>query len=153
MNFKNTALAIAAAGMLAAGVAHAQPEHGGWHHSDMEFLHGVTLTDAQKTQLHTIMQTTWSQTKPIMQQMHKIHDQIITDLLGANAVTQDQLTPLVQQEEQLRAQIDAAKLSTALQVRGLLTQEQLAKASTVHQQLEALHAQEHEVMSSGESPE
>jgi Spy/CpxP family protein refolding chaperone len=147
------ALAIATAGLLTAGVAQAQPEHGGWHHDGLEILRGVTLTDAQKTQLHTIMHATWSQMKPIMRQERSIHEQIVTGLLGASAVTQEQLTPLVQQEEQLRSQIDAARLSTALQVRALLTPEQLAKAATVHQQLEALHAQEHEVTSAGEAPE
>ena len=154
MDFKHMALALTTAGLLTAGlltagIAQAQPEHGGWHHDGMEVLHSVDLTDAQKTEIHQIMKTTWSQMKPIMQQMHTVHEQIESDLFGTAAVTQEQLTPLVQQEEQLRAQVDAAKMSTALQIRGLLTPAQLAKAASVQQQLSALHSQERSVVGGG----
>ena len=152
MNFKHLVLALTTAGLLTAGAARAQPEHEGWHHGGMELLRGVDLTDAQKTQIHQIVQATWAQMKPVAQQMRTVHEQIIGDLLGSASVTQEQLTPLVQQEEQLRAQVDAAKLSSALQIRGVLTQAQLAKAATVHQQLSALHEQEQSVINNGETP-
>ncbi len=146
MKFRHMALALATAGLLTAGVAKAQPEHGGWHHDGMEILHGLDLTDAQKSEVHKIMQTNWAQMKPVMEQMHTIHEQIVTKLTGTEAVSQADLTPLVQQEEQLRTQIDTARLNTALQVRGLLTPAQLSKAASTHQQLEALHEQERAVI-------
>ena len=152
MNFKHLVLALTTAGLLTAGAARAQPEHGDWHHGGLEMLRGVDLTDAQKTQIHQIAQATWAQMKPVTQQMRTVHEQIIGDLLGSANVTQEQLAPLVQQEEQLRAQVDAARLSTALQIRGVLTPAQLAKAATVHQQLSALHEQEQSVINSGDTP-
>ena len=147
MKFKHLVLAAATAGLLTAGAARAQPEgHGGWHHDGMEILHGLDLTDAQKTEVHKIMQANWSQMKPVMQQMHAIHEQIVTKLTAAGAVSEADLTPLVQQEETLRNQMDEGRLSTALQIRGLLTPAQLAKAASTHQQLEALHEQERAVV-------
>jgi Spy/CpxP family protein refolding chaperone len=150
MTIKHMALAIAAAGMLTAGVARAQPAHEG-HHEGFEILRGVDLTDSQQTQVHQLMKSTWSQMKPVMEQMHSIHEQIIGDLTGSANVSQEQLAPLMQQEEQLRSQIDAAKISTALQIRGLLTPEQLTKAASIHQQLSALHEQE-KAVTGGDTP-
>lgn len=145
MNIRTTALALASAGMLVLGAAHAQPAMQGWGHDHemFEILHGLSLTDAQKSQIHTIMENARSQGKATHEQMHALHEQIVTGLLNGN--TQDQLAGLVQQEEQLRNQMDAAHLSLAIQVRGVLTAEQLAKAANTHQQLEALHAQERAV--------
>ncbi len=147
MKFRHMALVLATAGLLTAGAAKAQPEHGGgWHHDGMEILHGLDLTDAQKSEVHKIIKTNWSQMKPVMEQARTLHEQIVTKLTGTDAVTQTDLTPLVQQEEQLRAQLDNARVSTALQIRGLLTPAQLAKAASTHQQLEALHEQERAIV-------
>jgi Spy/CpxP family protein refolding chaperone len=147
MKFKHLALVLATAGLLTAGAAKAQPEHGGpWHHDGLEMLHGLDLTEAQKSEVHKIMQANWSQMKPVMEQARTIHEQIVTKLTGTDAVTQADLTPLVQQEETLRAQLDTARVTTALQIRGLLTPAQLAKASSTHQQLEALHEQERAIV-------
>jgi Spy/CpxP family protein refolding chaperone len=149
MKFKHLALGLATAGMLTAGAALAQP-HGDWHHDGMEILHGLNLTDAQKAEVHKIAEANWAQMKPVMQQMHSIHEQIVGKLTGTAAVSQADLTPLLQQDEQLRSQVDAARLSTALQIRGLLTPQQLTKAASMHQQLEALHAQERAI--TGDQP-
>ncbi len=152
MKIRHMALALATLGLLAAGAATAAPMHRGWHGDGLEILHGIDLTDAQKTQVHEIMKTNWAQMKPVMQQMRSIHEQIETTLLTPGSVTQDQLNPLVQQEQQLRAQLDAARVSTALQIRGMLTPAQLTKAASVHQQLEALHEQEHAIAGGPDAP-
>ena len=147
MKFKHLALVAATAGLLTLGVARAQPsEHGGWHHDGLEILHGLDLTDAQKAEAHKIAKANWAQMKPIMEQMHGIHEQMVTKLTSPGAVTEADLAPLVQQEETLRSQIDTSRLSTVLQIRGLLTPAQLEKAASVHQQLEALHEQERAVV-------
>lgn len=148
MTIRTTALALATAGMFAFGAAQAQPM---MHHAGggemFEILHGLNLTEAQKSQIHTIMESAHSASKSTWQQMHAIHEQIVSGLLAGN--TQDQLASLVQQEEQLRAQEDSAHLATAIQIRGVLTAEQLSKAASTHQQLEALHAQEHALQNDG----
>ena len=91
------------------------------------------------------MENAWASSKPIMDQMHSVHQQLATQFLTAGT-TAAQLEPLVRQEEQLRAQLDSKHLNVALQVRNLLTPDQLAQAATLHTKLSALHEQEHEVM-------
>jgi Spy/CpxP family protein refolding chaperone len=155
MKFKNIMLAVAASGVLAAsGMALAQPPGGEWHHGGggMEFLHGITLSDAQKAQVQQIHKAAWTQMKPIMEQMRSIHEQVANQLLAAGRVTAEQFTPMVQQEEALKSQIDSIHLNEMLQLRGVLTPEQLAQAAATHTKLEALHAQEHAVIS-GEATE
>jgi len=151
MTFKRTAIAVLAATMLsAAGVAAAQPMEGrmGGHGHGfelMEIMHQLNLTDAQKQQAHTIIEGAWARGKPVMEQMHAIHEQLTAQLLTAGS-TAAQLEPLVRQEEQLRAKLDSEHLNVALQVRNLLTPDQLAQATALHTKLSALHEQEHEIM-------
>jgi Spy/CpxP family protein refolding chaperone len=129
------------------GTAVAQPA---WHgHGAMELLRGVTLSDAQKAQIKTIEETARAQSKPVMEQEHSVHEQIVAALLGNGSVTAADLAPLVQQEQALRGQLDQHMVDAALQVRGVLTPSQLADASAKHQQLVALHQQEHQVMHDG----
>jgi len=153
MKLRNLAVAAVAAGSISIyAVAGAEPMQGGWHHGGggMEMLHGLALTDAQKDQVKSIEKADREQMRPIMHQLHSLHEQIETGLLSG--ATADQLGALVQQEETLRNQMDAAHLSLAMQIRGVLTPEQLAQASTQHAKLAALHEQEHELMRGGEPP-
>ena len=151
MRTRHWAMSAALAGMLAmGGMAMAQPPegmHGHWGHGEgMEFLHGVNLTDAQKTQIHDIMKSSFASMKPLMEQARTLHEQQATTFLSAGAVTAESLKPTLAKEEALRTQIDAARIDTMLQIRSLLTPEQLAQAASVHSQMEALHAQEHQVL-------
>jgi Spy/CpxP family protein refolding chaperone len=151
MKFKDLALAASAA-LLLSGAGMAVAQEGGWHHGGgegMELLHGVSLTDAQRDQVHSIEKTGRTQMKPLMRQMFKIHEQISSDLLAG--ATAEQLTSLMQQEESLRNQMDAERLALAVQVRGVLTPDQLTQAATQHAKLAALHQEEHALMSTGEA--
>jgi Spy/CpxP family protein refolding chaperone len=146
------AAAVAAGVISVSALAIAEPMQGGWHHGGggMELLHGLSLTDAQKEQVKSIEQADREQMRPVMHQLHSLHEQIETGLLSG--ATADQLGSLVQQEETLRNQMDAAHLGLAVQIRGVLTPEQLTQASTQHAKLVALHEQEHELMRGGEPP-
>jgi Spy/CpxP family protein refolding chaperone len=153
MSIRRSALAAVAICALALpGLAVAQPMEGGWHHGgpgggDMEFLHGLTLTDAQKQQAHTIMESARTQSKPLMEQLHQLREQHITLILTAGS-TQSQLAAVQQQEESVRDQLDNAHLATALQLRDVLTPQQLSQAADLHTKMEALHEQEHQVLES-----
>ncbi len=149
MTIKQTLIAAAAVCALAAsGAATAQPmefhHHGGGE--GMEILHSLNLTDAQKAQVHEAEHAAWAQAKPIMAEMHAVHEQMVTALTASGPVTVEQLAPLTQKEEQLRNQLDQIHLTTVLQVRNLLTPEQIAQAATLHEKLASLHEQEHEIM-------
>ena len=116
--------------------------HGGHHQGAFGFLKGVTLTPEQQTQIHQIMQTSWNTAKPLAEQLRTDRKQIADLLASTGAVTAAQLTPIQQQAEQVRQQLDSQRLATALQIRALLTPAQLAQSAQVHQQLASLHQQE-----------
>lgn len=158
MKFRKILIATAAACLVSAsGIAVAQPEmgshmEGGWHHGEgMEMLHSLNLTAMQKEHAHEIGHTAWTQSKPLMEQMHALHEQVTTQMLASGAATAEQFAPVMQQEQALRAQLDTIHLNTVLQIRALLTPEQLSQAASTHAKMEALHAQEHAVMQEGES--
>ena len=147
MTFKQTLIAAAAVCALGASnvaFAHPMDDHHGME--GMEILHSLNLTDAQKTAVHEAEHTGWSQAKPIMAEMRKVHEQIATALTTAGTVTAEQLAPMVTQEEQLRTQLDQIHVATMVQIRNLLTPEQVTQAAAMHEKLAALHEQEHEIM-------
>jgi len=147
MTFKQTLIAAAAVCALgASGVAMAHPmdDHHGME--GMEILHAINLTDAQKTAVHEAEHTAWSQAKPIMAEMRKVHEQMATALTAPGTISAEQLAPMVAQEEQLRTQLDQIHVNTLVQIRNLLTPDQVAQAASMHEKLAALHQQEHEIM-------
>jgi Spy/CpxP family protein refolding chaperone len=132
---------------------HAASEGGhhwqGRHGSDLGFLEGVTLTDAQKPQIHQIIQASWTAIGPLEQQIHALRQQVSDQLASTATIGSADLTPLQQQISQLQEQVDQQRLEAALQVRALLTSAQLAQAAQVHQQLTALRGQMRNVLSQG----
>jgi Spy/CpxP family protein refolding chaperone len=138
-------LLLAASLLVAGGAALADPGGHGFHHGE-EFLRGVSLTDAQREQVRQIEQAGWTQAKSGFEQMRSVHEQIMSRLLSPGSVSEADLAPLVQQEQALRAQMDERRLTAALQIRQVLTPQQLAEAAAKHQQIESLHEQEHQLM-------
>ena len=117
----------------------------------MLVLRQVNLTPAQQSKLHQIMETSSSQALPLMKQLHAIHEQIADKLLSTDALSATDITPLQQQETAIHQSLDQKMLATALQIRGLLTPEQLAKAADLHKRLKAAMAQIDAIMG-GEPP-
>ena len=140
MSLKHTLLAVSALASLAfAPAAFAQPAwHGGFH----EALAAAGLTPSQQQQIRQIMQAARTQDAPQRTQLQALHQQIEQTLFSSGDVTAAQLTPLVQQEEALRQQLDASRVQAALAVRALLTPAQLARAAGAEAQLASLHQQE-----------
>jgi Spy/CpxP family protein refolding chaperone len=122
--------------------------HGG-HGPDSALLQGVTLTETQQSQIQTIHQTNWATAKPLMQQLRATEEQITAALLASGSVNSSQLAALQSTASSLHAQLDQLRLSTELQVRGVLTSAQVAQAASTHAQVESLHQQMHSLMHSG----
>ena len=156
MSFRITLIAAGFVALLPfAAVAPAQAEPGGGHHrhghqgSDLGFLAGVSLTDQQKSQIHEILQANGQAIRPIEKQIHALHRQIMDQLASTGAVSAADLSALQQQASQLQDQVAQQRLEAALQIRGLLTQAQLAQAAQVHQQLAMLRSQMRDVLNQG----
>ncbi len=142
MRLSSMLLATALLGFVSA--ASADPGERG-HHGEDELFRGVAMTDAQKAEIRKIEQAGWAQAKSGFQQMRGVHEQIMARLLAPGSVSEADLAPLMQQEQALRAQLEEQRLASALQIRQVLTPQQLAEAAEKHQQLESLHDQERQI--------
>jgi Spy/CpxP family protein refolding chaperone len=112
-------------------------------------LHSANLTSAQHTQIHQIVKSQFATLKPLFQQLRSGRQAVTAKYLSAGSVSASDLTPLVEANEKTRSQIDQAFLQTALQIRAVLTPQQIAQAGSIASQMQALHAQMHALMSKG----
>lgn len=139
------ALPIAVVSVTAQGRGedwHGPGRDGGHRGGYMQFLQGVDLTASQRDQLHQIVRAAWTQATPELQQLRALHKQISDKLASTDVVSEQSLQDVQDQAAKLREQLDAERLAVAVQVRGLLTPDQLAKSADVHQKLASLHDQE-----------
>jgi Spy/CpxP family protein refolding chaperone len=106
------------------------------------YTRGVTLTNDQQRQMNSIKDGNRDAFRAIQQQRHVNRIQIQQLLMGEAPVTQAQFAPLLNEAATLKEQIDDLRLTMTIQIRALLTPEQLATAAELHQQLVTLRATE-----------
>lgn len=102
-------------------------------------LRGIDLTDEQQTQIRTIMSNNRSKLQPLFQQLRTAHTEVADKLLAPGNVSRDDVLPQLQQMEQLRGQLMEEGLAVMLEVRKVLTPEQLTKAVQLREKMQALH--------------
>jgi len=107
----------------------------------MMALRAAALTPAQQKQIHDIMEASRTTSEPQLQQMHSIRDQIADKLLSSGGVSAADLAPLLAQQTAIQQQLDNQMISTAIQIRGVLTPDQLSRVASVHDKLKAIHTQ------------
>lgn len=108
-----------------------------WHghrHGHMGFLgRELNLTDAQKQQVKTIMQSQRAANRPLMQQMAQNRIAMLTATSGG-AFDQAKVQALATQQSQLMAQFAVQKASLESQIYNqVLTSDQKAKADQLRQ--------------------
>ena len=101
----------------------------------------ANLTQDQEKKVHQIMGSSFAQAQPLMKQLRDTHDEFADKLMSTGPVTISDLKPLQQQENRLRQQLDQQMLSTAMQIRGLLTPVQLARVADLNNKLKSLRQQ------------
>ncbi len=104
-------------------------------------LRGVGLTDAQQAQVRQILANHRPQFQTLRSQLRAAQEQLADKLYGPGSVKPEDLAPLRQQIGQLREQLAQEALQTALDIRGVLTPEQLAKAAQIRQRLRELRGE------------
>jgi len=127
----------------------------GQHHGFMGgamMLGSLNLTSSQKTQVQQIMSTLRSNLEPLFQQLHQGHEQITAKLLAPGPVAMTDLNPLLQQNAQIHQQIEQQKMAALLQVRALLTTDQLNKAAAIQQKMQQIHAEMKALFNNGDAP-
>jgi len=118
----------------------------------MLVLRHADLTPEQQAHVRQIMDANFAQAGPLMKQFHDVHDQIADKLMSTGPVEASDIAPLQQQETKIHQQLDQQVLSTALQIRALLTPDQLAKAAELHNKLKSLRAQMEALVGDGGPP-
>ena len=101
------------------------------------FLRGVDLTADQKTQVQQIMGSHREVFRGLLDQLRSVHTEIESKLLSAGNVEEADLTVPIQQLSQLQNQLADENLKVTLEIRKLLTPEQLAQAAQYREQRQA----------------
>jgi protein CpxP len=104
-------------------------------------LQGVGLTDDQKKQVGNILKANHATLAALFEQLRTANQALADKLVSTGPVTEQDLQPLIDQVMKVRGDIVSNGLKVVLQVRGLLTTEQLAKAADVKTKMRALHQQ------------
>jgi ferredoxin-NADP reductase len=108
-------------------------------------MQAAHLTADQQNQVNQILRSNRSQTAPLVQQLQSIHEQIADKLLATGTVSD--LAPLEDQAARLDAQIQQQALNASVQIRAILTSDQVARMAQFHQKMAALQAQMESLMS------
>lgn len=146
---------VVVAGILAAGLwagpAFAQQGGGfGWqgmgHGSGLYMslpllVKGVELTEAQQAQVKQIVGAHQVQFRALLAQLRSAHGQLGEKLYAPGPLKADDVAPLVQQIGQLRGQLSQEALQVALEIRAVLTPEQLARAEQIQHKLKDLRSE------------
>jgi Spy/CpxP family protein refolding chaperone len=106
-------------------------------------LKQLTLTDAQNTQIQGIMEDYRATVQPLFQQLKTLREGMADKFYASGDLTADDFTSQTQQTSLLQEQIKNAGLNAALNVRAVLTPDQLAQAAQIKSQMQALWAQMH----------
>jgi hypothetical protein len=106
------------------------------------YSRGLTLTDDQYVQMNNIRAANMAALDAIQQRRHAVRRLLDEQMGGSGAVTVAALAPLQQQATALKDQLDMLRLNMTIEIRAILTPDQLGRAAELHQHLATLHAQE-----------
>ncbi len=146
---------VVLAGMLAAGLwagAAAAQQGGGFRWQGMGsgaglsmslplLVKGVELTETQQAQVKQIVGAHQAQFRALLAQLRSARGQLGEKLYASGPLKADDVAPLVQQIGQLRGQLSQEALQVALEIRAVLTPEQLARAEQIQHKLKDLRAE------------
>lgn len=104
-------------------------------------LRGANLTADQKVQVRQIIANHRTAFRNLFSQLRTVQDQISSKLFSTGAVSEADLTPQLQQVSTLRSQLAEEGLRVALEIRSILTPEQLASAAQLKSQMQSLRNQ------------
>jgi Spy/CpxP family protein refolding chaperone len=153
--------AVVLVGVLAAGLwtasADARPPGGRdaeWGRGGDEMLlpllvRGVGLTEAQQAQVRQIVASHRPKFEALLRQLRAAREQLAEKLYAPGPVKAEDLTPLTQQIAKLREPLTQESLQVALEVRKVLTPDQLAKAKQRRQRLNELRAEMRSLLEEG----
>ena len=102
---------------------------------------GAALTPDQETRVRAILAAHRANARDLMRQLRAAREGIVDKLVAPGSVAAGDLEPLRQQIIQLEEQLSQDRLGAALEIRALLTPDQLAKAQRVKDRVRELRAE------------
>lgn len=104
-------------------------------------LKKLNLTPEQDGRVQEIMDAHKPMFKALFTQLKTAHEDMAGRFFAPGSLTATDLTPQTTQVKQLREQLMNEGVKVALEVREVLTSEQLAKAEELRKKMEAMHEQ------------
>jgi len=141
---------LAPVGAQAQGPGHGKGGRGGWGGGGGLMLgvplHALNLTQDQKTQIQQILSTYRTNARPLIQQLRQAQGTLSDKLLAPGVVQPNDMQLQTQQISALRAQLLLLSAQATLDIRNLLTPDQLNTAATTKAQLKSLRGQIRQLM-------
>jgi Spy/CpxP family protein refolding chaperone len=126
-------------------LAHGRGGGHGRHESFGMLLRSAELTEAQKQQVGQIIAAHRPQLKTLMGQIRTAREALHVKLYAPGALTAADVAPELQQIEQLHSQLAQERAQLALEIRGLLTPDQLVKVAQKRQRMQELRREMHDL--------
>jgi len=141
-------------GAQADGPFHGRGPRGGWGGGLMLGvpLHSLNLTPDQRTQVQSILSTYRSSARPIIQQLRQAQSGLGDKLLAPGQLPAADLQSQLQQISQLRTQLLQLSAQATLEVRNLLTPDQLSAAAQTKDKMRDLRSQMRQLLAPGSQP-
>jgi Spy/CpxP family protein refolding chaperone len=104
-------------------------------------LKGIDLTAEQEKQVHNIMKAHRATFRSLFRELQGAHKDAADKLFAPGNVQAEDLATQMQRVAQIREQLMQEGLKVALEVRGVLTPEQLTKAAEIKDRMRSLHTE------------
>jgi Spy/CpxP family protein refolding chaperone len=109
--------------------------------SPLLLLRALDLTADQHTLIQEIRTNHRAAVQGLLTQLHTAQDNLANKLFAPGALQESQLMADVQQISQLRNQLAQEGIRVMLEIRAVLTPDQLAKATQLNQQMQSIRTQ------------
>lgn len=142
-------LLLAAAGPALAQAPGREPSMRGGGRGDGELwlmIRASNLTPEQQTRVRAILSAHRKSASPLVEQLRQAQQELGTKLLAPGQVQAADLQPQLQRISQLRDQLAQDSAAAALEVRAVLTPEQLARVAQTKDRLKQLREEMRQLM-------
>jgi Spy/CpxP family protein refolding chaperone len=109
-------------------------------------IRAANLTPEQQTRVRAILAAHRTSARPLIEQLRQAQQELGTKLLARGQVQAADLQPQLQRISQLRDQLAQDSASAALEVRAVLTPEQLARVVLTKDRLKQLREEIRQLM-------
>ena len=112
-------------------------------------LRGANLTPEQDAKVRELLAARRAASQALVAQLRQAQEELADKLFGLGLLKEADLQPQLQKIAQLREQLMQESAKIALEVRGLLTPEQLARAAQVKDRMRQLQSEMRQLWQSG----